>query len=317
MSAAPSAPAHVAEGASRRDPRASEDRPRFAHDGLLWRRLARLGAAHGPDWFVRHSPAFIGVCAAILLPRSRRAVRDNLRRVRGGGRLGRLREMRDVARTFTTYAGCLAEGLSGGSKNAATPELELVGRSHMERAIAEGKGVILVTAHTAGWELALPLLREHKGLPVVMVMQPERDGGARELHDRARRATGLEVAHVGDDPFASLPLLHRLRDGAALALQLDRVPAGMRALPVAMFGGAAQIPEGPLRLAQLSGAPIVPIFCTRRGYRSYTVEMFEPVHVPRRPAPGVMEETAQKLADAMGAFVARHPTQWFHFTPAG
>jgi KDO2-lipid IV(A) lauroyltransferase len=123
--------------------------------------------------------------------------------------------------------------------------------------------------------------------------------------------------HVGADPFASLPLLHRLRDGAALALQIDRVPSGMRALPVRMFGAASQIPEGPLRLAQLSGAPIVPIFCARLGYRSYRAEMFEALHVTRRPGAGVLEATAQRLADTMGEFVARHPTQWFHFAPTG
>ena len=304
----------AASASSAREPEAIEAR-RFAHDGLLWRRFARLGAAHGPDWLVEHSPKFIGVCAALLLPSSRATVRDNLRRIRRGrgAPLGRLREALDVAQTFTTYAGCLAEVLSNGSKNAATPHLELSGQVHMERALAEGKGVILVTAHTAGCELALPLLREHKGLDVVMVMEPERDGGARELHDRARRVTGMQVAHVGADPFASLPLLHRLRDGAALALQIDRVPPGMRGLSVRLFGEEAQIPEGPLRLAQLSGAPIVPIFCARLGYRSYRAEMFEPEHVPRRPGAGMLEATAQRLADVMGDFVRRYPTQWLHF----
>lgn len=283
----------------------------FAHDGILWRRLARLGAAHGPSWLVEYSPPFIGLCAALALPASRRKVRDNLRRIRGP--VSRLREVRDVAETFTSYAGCIAEVLSNGSKNAELPDLEVTGRPYMEAAIKEGKGVIVVTAHTAGWELVGPVFRKHKGMDVVMVMEAERDGAARDLSDRARRATGLEVAHVGADPFASLPFLHRLRDGAAIAIQIDRVPAGMRGLPVRMFGEAREIPEGPLRLAQLSGAPIVPIFCARLGYRSYFAEVFEPCHLPRRPTPEQLGSTAQKLADAMHDFVRRYPTQWFNF----
>ena len=288
---------------------------RFAHDGLLWRKLARLGAAHGPRWFVEYSPPLVGLCAALLLPRSRRTVRSNLRLIRGP--VGRAREAREVAKTFTSYAGCLAEVLSNGSKNSALPDLEVSGRPHMERAVALGRGGIVVTAHTAGWELVGPVLRKHKGLDVVLVMEAERDGGARELQDRARRATGMQVAHVGEDPFSSLPLLHKLRDRAALAIQIDRVPSGMRGIPAQIFGAAGEIPEGPLRLAQLSGAPIVPIFCARLGFRSYFAEVFEPVLLPRRPDAKTLEATAQGLADSMTNFVRRYPTQWFDFGGSG
>jgi KDO2-lipid IV(A) lauroyltransferase len=260
---------------------------------------------------VEHSPGVIGLCAALALPSSRRASLENLRRIRG--RVGPVREAVDVARTFSSYAGCLAEALSNGSKNAALPDLEISGRPFMEAALAEKKGVIVVTAHTAGWEIVGPVFKKHRGLDVVMVMEAERDNRARELHDAARRNAGLEVVHVGADPFASLPILRRLREGAAVALQIDRVPEGMRGVPVTLFGQPSEIPEGPLRLAQVSGAPIVPVFCARLGYRSYFAEMYETVHVPRRPEAGVLEATAQRLADAMGDFVARHPTQWLHW----
>ena len=216
-------------------------------------------------------------------------------------------------RTFTTYAGCLAEGLASGSKNAAAPDLEVHGRHHMEGAVAGGKGVILVTAHTAGWEATGQVFRDHWGLDVVMVMAAERNTAAGELHDDVRRSGGVGVTHVGRDPFSSLPLLHQLRRGAAIALQIDRMPPGMRGMPVRMFGEEHEIPEGPLRLAQVSGSPIVPLFCARLGYRSYFAEVYPPVVVPRRPSPDVLQACAQKLGDAMQEFVRRYPTQWFHF----
>jgi len=290
-----------------------EGRSLLAHDGALWRKFARLGAAHGPRWFVEHSPKVIGLCAALALPKSRKGARDNLRRIRG--KAGFAQEALDVARTFTSYAGCLAESLASGSKNAAMPDLEIVGRPYMESALAEKRGVIVVTAHTAGWEIVGPVFKKHRGLDVVMVMEAERDHEARELHDRARKKAGLEVAHVGADPFASLPVLHRLRDGAAIALQMDRVPPGMRGVAVTLFGEASEIPEGPLRLAQLSGAPIVPVFSARLGFRTYYAEIGSPRHLPRRLRPGELEATAQYLADTMSDFVRRFPTQWLHFAP--
>jgi phosphatidylinositol dimannoside acyltransferase len=283
----------------------------FSYDGLFWRRLARFGAAHGPDWWVKYSPPAIGALAAMALPAKRRAVQDNLRRIRGPVNV--LKDAAQVTRTFATYAGCFAEGLTNGSKNAAIPDVAVNGRPNMEAAIAEGKGVIVVTAHTAGWENAGAVLRFHKGLDVVMVMEAERDGAARALHDDVRRSSGLSVAHVGRDPFSSLPLLHRLRDGACIALQIDRMPAGMRGVPVRIFDEPGEIPEGPLRLSQVSGAPIVPTFSARLGYRRYFTKMYPAVHIARRPTDDELRAAAQMLADAMQQFVREHPTQWFHF----
>ncbi|HSQ64521.1 MAG TPA: hypothetical protein VLM85_14960, partial [Polyangiaceae bacterium] len=55
----------------------------FAHDGVFWRRMAALGAQKFPRWWLRYTPPFFGVAAAVVLPQARRAVRRNLERIRG------------------------------------------------------------------------------------------------------------------------------------------------------------------------------------------------------------------------------------------
>jgi KDO2-lipid IV(A) lauroyltransferase len=281
-----------------------------AHASAFWRKLARFGAARGPEWWVRYSPAVFGMGAALAVPEARRAVRANLRRIRG--ERGVVRDAYDVARTFRTYAGCLAEVLSNGSKNERMPSATIHGEEHLEKALAAGTGVILVTAHTAGWEIVGPLMSREQQRPLVMVMAAEADAEARELQDGARRAVGLRVVHI-DDPFASLGLLHELRRGAVVALQIDRAPPGLRSRPVTLLGAAGAIPEGPLRLAAASGAPILPIFSFRRGYRSYAVNLSAPVFLPRRPSEGELDAAGQTLADELGRFLRAHPTQWFDF----
>ncbi len=79
-------------------------------DGSFWRRLARWGS-RGPEWFVRVAPPVVGLVACAVAGGRRRAIAENLRRVRG--RRGPVREATEVAQTFVTYASCLAEVLGG------------------------------------------------------------------------------------------------------------------------------------------------------------------------------------------------------------
>jgi KDO2-lipid IV(A) lauroyltransferase len=290
---------------------------RLAHDGLFWRRLASFGARLGPEWWVQYSPYFFGCAAAVAVPSARRAVRDNLRRVRGTNTpTGGLREAFDVARTFTSYAGCLAEVLSNHSKNERRPEATIYGEHHLIEARARGRGLVFATAHTAGWELVGPLLMRDHALSLMMVMEAERDDAARRLHDDARVAQGITIAHVGTDPLAALPLLEHLRGEGVVAIQVDRSPPGMRTRSVTLFGEPARVPEGPFRLAQLAGAPILPIFFARTAYRRYRVHIFRPIELPRRPSEAELDRAAQALADSMASFLRAHPTQWFHFRPS-
>ncbi len=283
---------------------------KLAHDGAFWRRLARFGASRGPEWWVRYSPSVFGWGAALAVPQARRAVRANLRRVRGERTA--LRDAYDVARTFQTYAGCLAEVLSNGSKNERMPDALLCGEKNIHTAIAGATGIIVVTAHTAGWETVGPLLTREHGRDVVMVMASENDEAARKVQDEARHAVGLRVAHIGD-VFGTLGLLHELRRGAVVALQIDRLPPAMRKRAVTFLHAPGAIPEGPLRLAAASGAPILPIFSARTGYRSYLIDVRPPLFLPRRPSESLLDAAAQTLADELGRFLRAHPTQWFDF----
>jgi KDO2-lipid IV(A) lauroyltransferase len=287
------------------------ERGAFASDGELWRRLAHFGAAHLPEWWMRYSPPFFGLAAAAFVPDARRAVLANLRRIRGDGTP--LRDALEAGQTFANYASCLSEALAYGSKNEGVPELLLPGKHHMTDALADGKGAIIATAHTGGWDVAGPVFGHDHQVDLVMVMERERHPGAGRLNDDARLAGGLSFVHVGEDPLASLPLLRHLRHGAVVAIQIDRAPRSMRAREVRLFGARAKIPEGPVRLAQVTGAPIVPMFCRRLGFRSYMLEVLPALRVARHADEASLDAACQHITDAMADFLRRHPTQWFHF----
>jgi KDO2-lipid IV(A) lauroyltransferase len=280
----------------------------WALDGARWRAIARAGASRGPEWFVRVAPPVVGFIAWALAAGQRRAIAANLAVVRPSR--GPLGDAADEVRTFMTHASCVTEVLRGAR---ASPRATVHGRAHLEDARADRAGVIVVTAHMAGWEAAGRLLLEDSGLPVVIVEQAERDPAARAIQDEARRALGVKVAHAGRDPFAALPLMAHLRAGGVVALQIDRSPPGMRTRRVRLFGQPGQVPEGPLRLSAASGAPLVAVFSSRTGHRRYELVVHPPLRLPRHPSEAELDAAAQRVADALTEAVQARPTQWLNF----
>jgi lauroyl/myristoyl acyltransferase len=280
-------------------------------DSAFLRRLAYAGARFGPRFVIEHSPKFFGTAFALALPETRSRVLRNLRRIKG--EQGFFREQRDVVETFTSYAACLAESLGIERTDARDTELVVHGEAHLKQALALARGVILVTGHIGPWDCAARLLAKDFAADVVVVMLAEPDEQARKIHDSVRERTGVRVMHIGDHPLDSLPLLRHVRNGGVLAIQLDRATPGGRFLDVELFGGVERLPEGPFRLAALSGAPIVPIFAHRAGYFRYEFSVEPPIWVQRAATQLDLEAAASAAARSMQAFISRHPTEWFHF----
>lgn len=281
------------------------------HDSVLWRRAARAGAVYGPDAFVRYSPPLFGLAFGASLPRYRKAVLRNVRLARG--RRSPLAESWDVARTFASYAHCLTEAFVTGAERPDRLFVNVLRDEHYVAAISKGRGVIIATAHTGGWQVAGPALGWLHPEEVLVVMQNERDERAQAVQDTARDQEGMRTIYIGTDALSVLPLLSHLRQGGALALQMDRVPVGMRSRMVSFLGEPRAIPEGPLQLAALSGAPIVTVVTRRLDYMCYEVMSTPPIELPRRPTARQLDAAAQAIADALGAYVRENPTQWFNF----
>jgi KDO2-lipid IV(A) lauroyltransferase len=285
---------------------------RFRYDGYFWRKLAMLGAAKGPEWLLRYSPPVLGLAAMALVPKARRAVLRNLKLARGDR--SSFENAVDTAKTLGSYAASLAEALAAGSKNQVHFQSHSVdGREHMFGALEMGRGVVVASLHSGGWDVLGSLFADRIKTDFTIVMEPERDEGARRFHDEVRERAGVKVAHAGDDPMAALPLLRTLKNKGIVALLCDRTPPGMKTFDVTLFGKPGKIPQGPFRLAQLSGAPIVPLFCARTGFRNYHVIVGTRILVPRNADTETLVKAAQEVADRMTAFVQAYPTQWFHF----
>ena len=283
-------------------------------DSELWRRALIAGVTHGPDALIRYSPPLFGLLFGALLGDKRRAVEAALRRLKG--QQSALERLSDVAGVFTNYACCLTDGFV----LSADRGYEARARSandglHFRQSEQRGRGVILATAHTAGWDVAGPLLATLDSKDVIIVMEPERDRRAMHLHDRARKHAGIRIVHVGDDPLAALPLLtHLRRKKGVVAMKIDRTGPTMRNRSVRFLGGPWQIPEGIFTLAALSGAPILPVFTRRLGFLEYEFITAPPLSISRRPSNAELDQSAQHLATLLEQFARANPHHWFRFS---
>jgi lauroyl/myristoyl acyltransferase len=266
--------------------------PLIAPEGELLRRLAYAGARYGPRIWLRHSPPFFGLVFATALPQARAAVRRNLRLVHG--KRPALIESLDVARTFSEYAHCLAEALAMDRPEARQARRRVRGEEHLREALRRGPGVMLVTAHAGPWDAAARLLSLDLTAEVVVVMTPEQDRRAGRLHDRVRQRGGVRIAHVGAHP-------------------LDRLPPSGRTIETQLFDRPFFVPEGPFRVAALSGAGILPLFVRRVAEFDYEFSAAPAFSLPRRPRPEQLRQAAQVAVTEMERFIRAHPTQWFHF----
>jgi lauroyl/myristoyl acyltransferase len=286
-------------------------RQRFAPGSAFWRQLAYAGARFGPEQWLRLSPPLFGVAFALALGPERRAVRENLRTV--FGKRSPVEEGLDVARTFASYASCLAEALAGERPAVQHATKHFRDEAAIRALLESGRGLVIATAHVGAWDVAAPLLARDLELPVIVTMSAEADLGARALHDGVRTKNGVRVVHVGGHPLDALPLLHHLRAGGIVAVQMDRVPPGSRSLELRLFERAFRVPAGPFVLAALAEVPLLPLFVRRRGFLDYEVVAHGPIHLPARPSAGELRAAAERALGELERFIRANPTQWFRF----
>jgi KDO2-lipid IV(A) lauroyltransferase len=135
--------------------------------------------------------------------------------------------------------------------------VRVVGLQHLQAACAEGRGVILLSAHFTTLELGGRLLALHT--PFHVLYRQHRNPLFETVMQRARRQR-FERAIARDDTRA---LLASLKAGMPVWYAPDQNHAGPQAVFVPFFGISASTLTATARLARLSGAPVVPFFQAR------------------------------------------------------
>jgi lauroyl/myristoyl acyltransferase len=183
--------------------------------------------------------------------------------------------------------------------------------SHLDQAVAAGRGVVLAAPHVFCHEMAAAAInRRHR---VVALVREAKSPARERLKQRWYEATGLATvrrprhASVIGDTLAYIRLLRR---GQVLAITPDLVVPANRGVPVAMFGREVHLLPGVVVLAMRAGAPVVTAFADRSGPR-FRVTFSEPAHfVPSRDHDRGMRRGMQTWCDALETYLKQSPENW-------
>ena len=174
------------------------------------------------------------------------------------------------------------------------------GAAHLEAAIGEGRGIIVVSAHF-GLPPLIPLVLGDFGSDVIGV------GG--------KPAPGVDLS-VSGDVWDRARGLQRLRGQLAENRACLFLPDGVygRYTEAPFLGGRIGVTLGPFHLAQVTGSPLLTAFAVRsRGTPRFRVEIGRALSVPGESHAEPPTEAVAEFARRYEALARRHPCQLFGY----
>jgi KDO2-lipid IV(A) lauroyltransferase len=240
-----------------------------------------------------------------------RQLRANLRAVTGG-RLSEEGLIALTARGLESYARYWEEAfrLPGYSSERIVAGTEVVGGEHLDKARAEGRGLVMVLPHSGNWDAAGVWFIDYLDGPFMTVAERLKPESLYRRFLDYRESLGFRVVPLTGGPRPSTEVLREwLADGGVTCLLVDR-NLGSGGVPVSFFGRPATWPGGAALLAAQTGAALVPTVCqfTERGWRLvFSPEI--PVAGPGRLKDRVTT-AMQSVADAFAESIADRPEDW-------
>ena len=180
------------------------------------------------------------------------------------------------------------------------------GASHIEAALARGKGAIILTGHFGNWELLaasisaqvaplMPIVRELRSARLNALVSSYR---AKAGYATIDRDTGLRSA------------LRCLKRNQLLGIVAD-VDTKVNGVFVDFFGKPAYTPYSPVAIALKTGAAILPSFIIRQPDGTHRAIIEPPLALERA---AVNEEelviNTQKFTKIIEGYIRRYPEQW-------
>jgi KDO2-lipid IV(A) lauroyltransferase len=181
------------------------------------------------------------------------------------------------------------------------------GHENLQAALAKGKGILFLSAHTGNWEL-LTMVISLAGIPVSGVYRPIKSQTIDLLVYEYRTRFGVKLI---PKKHSMRKVLRCLGNNEGIGMLLDQDAGSSVGVFVDFFGRPACTNKGLALLALKTEAPVVPAFIARNGL-GFRIEIGK--EIPLLKTGEKSQDIAvntQQYNKAIEEFVRRCPEQWF------
>jgi KDO2-lipid IV(A) lauroyltransferase len=182
------------------------------------------------------------------------------------------------------------------------------GLGKIDRALENGRGLLLLTGHLGNWEL-LGAYLAFKGYPLHVVGAPIYDPRLDELIIRNRQHSGAR--YIARGASASKKILRALRSNEILGLLIDQDSKKFEGVFVDFMGKEAYTPVGPVLLAMKTNAVLMPITIHMREDYHHVIDVGDEIEleVTGDKNHDLLVNT-QRCSKAIEKIIFQQPTQW-------
>ena len=273
--------------------------------------LRAIGAAAGrcPERALKPFGIALGRSVWRLSARYRNVALKNLRFVYESVKTEE--EIQDLARRVFEHFGRVAVEFFWGYRAPEEKIRSLVrldGREAIPEALAQGRGLIVITAHFGNWEL-LARRAACEGFPLSVVARDCNDPRLAAYVNGLRSRGGVSVISK-DEPASRM--LQVLKDNEMLAILPDQNTI-IKPVFVPFFGRMASAAQGVALLALRARCPLLPAFAVRddEGWHTETWPLL------MAPQEGTMSEKILKITadftQIIELQIRKYPEQWLWF----
>ncbi|UCG68041.1 MAG: lysophospholipid acyltransferase family protein [Thermoplasmata archaeon] len=192
------------------------------------------------------------------------------------------------------------------------------GLNHLNKALRENRGVILLIAHLGNYRFVLPALG-YRGYPMNQIGAPPTVWKELEKNVSRMKARALEfelecerslpAEFIYYDTFMR-PAFGRLARNEVLVIAGDSVGAGKR-IAVDFLNRIAQISISPFNLARKTGAPLLPVFVIRNEDNTHTVKIEERISLPIiKEKEKDEEDNVKRFVQLLEDYVKKYPDHY-------
>ena len=183
--------------------------------------------------------------------------------------------------------------------------IDLEGREHLDHALEQGAGCIIITAHYGNWELLARKL-VISGYKVNVIARDSDDPGMTGIATRIRESAGYRVFDK-DQPIVGA--FRGLKNNEILGILPDQNES--EGIFVDFFGRPASTATGPAILSLRSGAPIVPVFAPATADGKYKATAYPRIDFePTGDNDKDVRDLTALINEAIEQQVRRDPSQW-------